>query len=191
VIRGAADALAADRSARTAAQGEFERPLVVEAGAGTGKTATLVARILAWCLGVGWDRAAVEEAQTLARQGKPGPPDAERIAATVLDGVVAITFTEAAAAEMAARVAEALALTLDGGCPQGFDASAVQADPGEHQARARALLVALDHLTVCTIHAFCRRILASFPLEAGLEAFAYVKETPCLKVLLATAARGT
>lgn len=31
----------------------------------------------------------------------------------------------------------------------------------------------------------------SFPLEAGLEAFAYVKETPCLKVLLATAASGT
>jgi alcohol dehydrogenase len=31
----------------------------------------------------------------------------------------------------------------------------------------------------------------TFPLEAGLEAFAYVKETPCLKVLLATAASGT
>jgi alcohol dehydrogenase len=31
----------------------------------------------------------------------------------------------------------------------------------------------------------------TFPLEASLEAFAYVKETPCLKVLLATAASGT
>jgi threonine dehydrogenase-like Zn-dependent dehydrogenase len=31
----------------------------------------------------------------------------------------------------------------------------------------------------------------TFPLEAGLEAFASVKETPCLKVLLATAASGT
>ena len=46
--------LHADAEARRLAHTEFERPLVVEAGAGTGKTALLTARVVAWCLGPGW-----------------------------------------------------------------------------------------------------------------------------------------
>ncbi|MFP8879439.1 MAG: UvrD-helicase domain-containing protein, partial [Myxococcota bacterium] len=46
-----------DQRARALAQRIFDRPLILEAGAGTGKTTALVARVLAWCLGVGWDRA--------------------------------------------------------------------------------------------------------------------------------------
>ena len=87
----------ADFEARLAAQTEFGKPFALEAGAGTGKTAALVARIVAWCVGPGWEEA--------ARDGGDG----ERVPARVLDGVVAITFSEAAAAEMAARTAEALA----------------------------------------------------------------------------------
>ncbi|HXO43627.1 MAG TPA: UvrD-helicase domain-containing protein, partial [Thermoanaerobaculia bacterium] len=56
----AAGLLASDRAARAAAQTRFDRPLVLEAGAGTGKTTTLIARLLAWCLGEGWERAAAE-----------------------------------------------------------------------------------------------------------------------------------
>jgi ATP-dependent exoDNAse (exonuclease V) beta subunit len=60
------------------AQTEFDHPVALEAGAGTGKTTVLVARILAWCLGHGWTRARVrlldgrntEPAdQEIARQG--------------------------------------------------------------------------------------------------------------------------
>ena len=47
----------ADGRAREAAQTVFDRPLVLTAGAGTGKTSTLVARIVAWCTGPGWERA--------------------------------------------------------------------------------------------------------------------------------------
>ena len=47
----------ADRRAREAAQTVFDRPLALIAGAGTGKTSTLVARIIAWCSGPGWERA--------------------------------------------------------------------------------------------------------------------------------------
>ena len=160
---------AADAEARRRSQTSFDRPLVLEAGAGTGKTATLVARIVAWCLGPGWRRAASELAAQQQRSGKGEAAGAERVAARVLDGVVAITFTEAAAAEMASRVAQALAEVERGGLPKGLLPEALAGADGEERPRAAALLVALDHLVVATIHAFCRRLLADAPLEAGLH----------------------
>ncbi len=152
----------ADAAGREAAQTQFDGTLVLEAGAGTGKTTTLVARILAWSLDRGWD--AAHQADADARP--------ERIAADVLDGIVAITFTEAGAAEMASRVASAYArLAADPSDPPvGFDPRLLSAEAnGALQERAHHLLGALDHLTVETIHAFCRGLLAAAPLEAGLH----------------------
>ncbi len=160
---------AADAAARLRAQTSFAGALVIEAGAGTGKTATLVARIVAWCLGPGWRRAAAELAAQPARPHRAEAPAAERIAGRVLDAVVAITFTEAAAAEMASRVAQALAEVSAGRLPTGLLPEALVVADGESGPRAAALLVALDHLVVATIHAFCRRLLADAPLEAGLH----------------------
>ncbi len=158
----------ADREARAAAVREFVRPLVLEAGAGTGKTAILVSRLLAWSLGAGWDDGAKEVAGRFLHEGRREEPAPEQVAAAVLDRVVAITFSDAAAAEMAERVAATLVeiveqrprLWLDDGSLPSLELRLV---------RARALLVALDHLVVCTIHAFCRRLLARYPLEAGLH----------------------
>jgi ATP-dependent helicase/nuclease subunit A len=151
----------ADAAARALAQREFARPLVLEAGAGTGKTATLVARVLAWALGPGWESAE-------ARIARESQPSAARVAARVLDGVVAITFTEAAAAEMARRVDAALAELLEGRVPVGVEAEALP-PPLLCHARAAALRGALDHLQLQTIHAWCRRLLASHPLAAGVH----------------------
>ncbi|MEM7410738.1 MAG: UvrD-helicase domain-containing protein [Myxococcota bacterium] len=141
-----------DAACRALATREFLRPLVVEAGAGTGKTATLVARILSWCLGPGWERAAASEPDATA----------EALGERVLRGVVAITFTEAAAAEMDARTDAALALLAKGESPIGFEGDA----PPE---RIVALRAGLDHLSIQTIHGYCRRLLAGHPLEAGLH----------------------
>ncbi len=146
-----------DAAARRLAQLEFAQPLLLEAGAGTGKTAVLVARIVAWCLGEGWRRAATQRDTD------------DAIAREVSSRVVAITFTEAAAAEMASRIASALAELVAGELPVGVCAEALPASLAERSSRARALRGALDHLTVRTIHAFCRRLLASHPLEAGLH----------------------
>ena len=143
---------AADARSRRLAQTEFARPVAIEAGAGTGKTAILVARVLAWCLGPGWERA-------LARD--PGAEPA-RIAERVLRGVVAITFTEAAAAEMDARIEQGLAALERGERPVGFE---MPAPPD----RVAVLRGALDQLVVETIHAYCRRLLAAHPIEAGLH----------------------
>jgi ATP-dependent helicase/nuclease subunit A len=154
-----------DADARRCCVTAFDRPLLLEAGAGTGKTATLVARILAWCLGPGWEAAAGEE---------PDGSDEDR-AVAVLRGVAAITFTEAAAAEMATRVGQALARVqrVTGGAPEGVELPVglpldVLPDAPTLHTRARALRAALDHLDVGTIHAFCRRIIAAHPLEVGI-----------------------
>lgn len=163
--------LAIDRSARRLAQTEFERPLVLEAGAGTGKTTTLVARLLAWTLGPGWERAAGRLSERAAAAGAPVREiDDERIAAEVLSGVVAITFTEAAAAEMAHRAARDLADVAKGfGRVPGWLEAAALPPEAERVRRAWALLATLDQLNVSTIHAFCRRLLAEHPLEAGVH----------------------
>jgi ATP-dependent helicase/nuclease subunit A len=153
-----------DAAARRAAQTDFRRPLVLEAGAGTGKTAALVARVLAWTLGPGWERHAARLA------AEPGEAAPERIAAVVLRQVVAITFTEAAAAEMASRVGKALlAIAERKPLPVGVLEEALPPDAALRASRARALLGALDQLGVRTIHAFCRRLLAEHPLEAELH----------------------
>ena len=170
----ARDALERDRAARLLAQTEFSRPLLVEAGAGTGKTTTLTARLLAWSLGPGWTAAAqrVREREAarrpLAGEREPSP---EAVAAETLSGVVAITFTEAAAAEMARRAGQALAdlaRTAGHEPPPWLTPEALPPEP-ERSRRSRALLGSLDHLVVRTIHAFCRSLLAAHPLEAGLH----------------------
>jgi ATP-dependent helicase/nuclease subunit A len=167
--RGGGAGTGADHDARLVSQTVFDRPLVLEAGAGTGKTATLVARVLAWCLGPGWRRAAGELAARQVQTAQREAAAADRIAARVLDGVVAITFTEAAAAEMAERIARALAEVQRGATPEGFLPEALALAEGEERERAAELLVAFDHVLVATIHGFCRRLLAGAPLEAGLH----------------------
>jgi ATP-dependent helicase/nuclease subunit A len=163
----------ADRATRERSQRVFDRPLVVEAGAGTGKTSLLVARVVAWSLGEGWERAAARLAGasggTPARGTSAHPPTPEGVAAEVFGRIAAITFTDAAAAEMARRTGAALVDIEAGKIPTGVCDWALPAAAEVRQIRARALLGALDHLLVRTIHAFCRRLLAQFPLEAGLH----------------------
>ncbi|MFQ5349819.1 MAG: UvrD-helicase domain-containing protein, partial [Thermoanaerobaculia bacterium] len=160
--------LALDEAGRRAAQTEFESPLLLEAGAGTGKTTTLIHRILAWSLGSGWLTATTE--LSVETDGDETPAD--RVAARTLEGIVAVTFTEAAAAEMAARVAEGLAEVASGTADSlpGFlvDELPAVAGPGLER-RAAALLGAIDHLTVSTIHAWCRGLLANHAVDARLH----------------------
>jgi ATP-dependent helicase/nuclease subunit A len=161
---------ARDKQARWLAQTEFRRPLMLEAGAGTGKTTTLVSRALAWLLGPGWDEAAQAE-QAAAQQHDAAPAREIQIAAFALDRLVAITFTEAAAAEMENRIGEALATLVGGAAPMGMEFWWERADAPERERRAHrshVLLDAFDHLRVSTIHSFCSQLLARHPFEAGL-----------------------
>ena len=151
------DRLIQDAEARRVARTEFVRPVVLRAGAGTGKTAALVARVVAWVTGRGWDRSA----GALGSEASP-----TLIAGRTLGRVVAITFTEAAAAEMAERIAVALHALGHDQAESGIVLSELHADASS---RARCLLPAVDQLEVRTIHAWCRKILAQYPLEARIH----------------------
>src|SRR5215210_1644239 len=179
-----------DREARQEAQRRFDRPLVLEAGAGTGKTTTLIGRLLAWVLGAGWERKEHELAERAAAGLRSdGSPD--RIAASILRGVVAITFTEAAAAEMASRATLALSALARGDEPPPWLDPAVLPPPEERTRRARALASTLDQLAVRTIHAFCRGLLLQEVVHETVEAS--LREgygDPGDPDLLALAARG-
>lgn len=148
-----------DAAARRLAQAEFQRPLAVEAGAGTGKTAVLVARVVVWCLGPGWELAQRELAE---KSEKAAPRD---VAARTLEGVVAITFTEAAAGEMAARVASALAEVARGDLPLGVAQDLL---PPQAAERAGCLAAATHRLETRTIHSYCASLLRRWPIEAGI-----------------------
>ena len=118
-----------DNSERQRIANSLAETLFVEAGAGTGKTTSLVERIL-----------------ELVVTGK-----------TTLDRVAAITFTEAAAAELRDRIRTELeraagdtALSDDRRnlCRQGVDL--------------------LDNASIQTLHSFAAALLQERPLEAGL-----------------------
>lgn len=161
-----------------AAQGRASDPTAsafVSANAGSGKTHVLVQRVIRLLLdGV--------------------PP--ERI--------LCITFTKAAAANMAQRVFETLGhwITLDDAALDAAirDAGVARPDP-KMRLRARELFAcALDTpggLKVQTIHALCTRLLQQFPFEANVPARFTVlddrdqnemMERASLKVLLQAAA---
>ncbi len=154
-----------DFEVRLQVQTAFDRVLVVEAGAGTGKTSVLTARILYWMLGPGWD---------LAVDRQPGVGDGREhdIATDVVSRVMALTFTEAAAAEMRLRILEGLRLVAskqDPGPSLLVAADFLGTDRNEYADRAQALIAASHRLVATTIHSFCNRLLLAHPLEAGLH----------------------
>ena len=146
-----------ERDRRTAVT-DFSRDFAVDASAGTGKTATLIARVTNLCL----------EKKNL------GPDD-----------VLLLTFTDKAAAEMKSRVVEGWEILLSASRSAesleearekvGKWNSLVEIPDGafpsveDLRARAEEMADGVGRLSVTTFHSFCRRILLSFPAEAGVD----------------------
>ena len=122
-------ALPADHAARRAIVERLDENMVVEAGAGTGKTRSLVERVVA-----------------LVATGR-----------TTMDHIAAITFTEAAAAELRERVRQSLELTA-------VDVTREQVE----RDRCVQSIHDLDRAAVQTLHSFAGSLLRERPLEAGL-----------------------
>jgi ATP-dependent helicase/nuclease subunit A len=134
---------------------------------------------------------------------------AQRVIRLLLDGthpskILCLTYTKAAAANMANRVFERLAgwTTLDdSGLEAEIRKTGVKRIDAQRLTRARKLFAeALETpggLKVQTIHAFCTRLLQQFPFEADVARFQVLEETQQkqmletirLDALLAAAAR--
>lgn len=112
-----------DQSQRDRIESATDHSIFVEAGAGSGKTTQMVKRIVAL----------VAEGISITR-------------------IVAITFTEKAAAELRNRVRRALELRLD----------TTSAFPAEE--KFRQALDDLDSAPLGTIHSFARRLIAENPI---------------------------
>ncbi len=113
---------------------ERSAELLVAAAAGSGKTAVLVERVVQAAVGEGG-------------------------AAVPLDQLVAVTFTNAAAAELRARVHAALALRLEHAARQD----------GRTQL-LRDQLEALPRAGISTIHGLCGQVLRRYGHLSGLSA---------------------
>jgi ATP-dependent helicase/nuclease subunit A len=107
---------------------------------------------------------------------------AQRVIRLLLDGalpekILCITFTKAAAANMAKRVFDTLARWTtfdDAALDRAIIATSAITPNADVRARARRLfaeaLEAPGGLKVQTIHAFCTRLLHQFPFEANVAA---------------------
>ena len=158
------DAMERDQNARHLARTEFDHPVVLEAGAGTGKTAVLVARVLTWAVGPGWER--TEQALGSAADQQT------QIAPRVWERVIAITFTDAAAAEMVARIHKGLQDLIREHPLPGFQLTDLidqHRDKKTLIGRCKALELHHQALRVTTIHAFCHELLRRHALEASLH----------------------
>ena len=113
--------------------------LLVEAGAGTGKTYALVSRVVA-----------------LIKSGK-----------ATMRGIVAITFTEAAAAELSERIRSRMEQLLD---PEYVAAGndPLLPLPEAETGRIRQAIDEIDQASIQTIHSFASQILRECPLPADL-----------------------
>ena len=118
---------------------DLDANFIVEAGAGTGKTYALVSRVVA-----------------LVKAGVAMPQ------------IVAITFTEAAAAELAERVRSRMEQLLDNAHPANADDLLYQNLDATQRQRIQTAVNELDQASIQTIHSFAAQLLRERPLDAGL-----------------------
>jgi ATP-dependent exoDNAse (exonuclease V) beta subunit len=129
-----------DQAARARALTELDATLLVEAAAGTGKTALMAGRVT----------------MLLLSGTEPG-------------SIAAITFTELAAGALGARVHRYVDELLAGRVPQPLR-PAIPRGLTETQRSALSKAAAkLDELTTATIHAFCQTIICSYAVEADID----------------------
>ena len=124
-----ADFKARDDDVRELIRTALDETMLVEAGAGTGKTRALVDRVVGH-----------------VRNG------------AAIERIIAITFTEKAAAELRDRIRG------------GLERMATDAENGEvERERCRQALDTLDRAQISTIHAFGQSLMHQFAAEAAID----------------------
>ena len=130
----------ADAAARRAAIAVHDRSFLVEAGAGSGKTAVLAGRI----------------AMLLADGVEP-------------KFIAAVTFTEFAASELLIRVREFVSELAAGRIPAELGTALPDGLSEDQRDHLFAASQAIDEITCSTIHGFCQRLITPYPVEADID----------------------
>lgn len=130
----------ADSQARRTALIAHDRNLLVEAGAGSGKTAVLAGRI----------------ALMLMQGIEP-------------KAIAAVTFTELAASELLFRVREFVSRMLRGDVPTELRLVLPEDLTEAQLAALSAAESAIDAINCSTIHGFCQQLIRPYPVEANVD----------------------
>ena len=136
-----------DDAARRDAIAVHDRSFLVEAGAGSGKTAVMAGRI----------------AMLLAGGVEPRH-------------VAAVTFTEFAASELLIRVRAFVGALAAGESPTELRAALPGGLTEKQRRHLAAADAALDEMTCSTIHGFCQRLITPYPVEADIDPGAAVMD---------------
>jgi exodeoxyribonuclease-5 len=129
-----------DAGARQRALLDYGATLLVEAGAGSGKTALMAGRV----------------ALMLAHGIRPRD-------------IVAITFTEAAAAELLERIERFVTSLTAGTVPPELTLALPSGLSADQRAAIATAATAIDEITCTTIHGFCQQLIKPYPIEAGID----------------------
>jgi ATP-dependent exoDNAse (exonuclease V) beta subunit len=129
-----------DQAARLQALSAIDRTMLVEAGAGSGKTAILAGRIV-FLLGCGV------------------PPK----------HIAAITFTEFAASELLIRIERYVREATNGNIPRELQDAFKGGLSAEQRCNLATAADRLDQLTCTTIHGFAQALIRPYPAEADID----------------------
>ncbi|MHC2519008.1 UvrD-helicase domain-containing protein [Bradyrhizobium diazoefficiens] len=129
-----------DLPARTAALTRIDRSLLVEAGAGSGKTSIMAGRV----------------AFLFAEGVSP-------------KNVAAITFTEFAASELRIRIERFVTSLSNGKIPDDIESAFPNGVSGKQRQNLTHARQSLDELVCTTIHGFAQALIQSYPAEAGID----------------------
>jgi exodeoxyribonuclease-5 len=124
-----------------------DRSFLVEAGAGSGKTAVMAGRI----------------AVLLAEGISPKT-------------VAAVTFTELAASELLTRVRDFVGELAAGRIPAELRVALPHGLSDDHKRHLSTASASIDEITCSTIHGFCQRLIKPYPVEANIDPGATVMD---------------
>lgn len=136
-----------DDGARRDAISLHNRSILVEAGAGSGKTAVMAGRIA-----------------VMLAEGVPPR------------SIAAVTFTELAASELLSRVREFVAELSTGKIATELRVALPDGLSRSHRDNLAAASAAIDEITCSTIHGFCQRLIKPYPAEADVDPGARVMD---------------
>lgn len=136
-----------DHDARVRAITDLTSSLLVEAGAGSGKTSIMAARVV----------------YLMAEGAEP-------------KSIVAVTFTEMAAGELLARVNEFIRAVISDEITPDLAVAFPKGASELQKSCLKSALAELNRITCTTIHGFCQKLIKPYPADADIDPGARVAD---------------